>query len=135
MSLFTWLSASAPRILGLLRILSGTMFALHGAQKVLGLFGGVPAEAPALIIWTAGPIELVGGALIALGLFTRPSAFLSSGLMAFAYFIGHGSRGFLPITNGGELAVLYCWLFLYLAAHGPGAFSLDGLRGRTRPAA
>ena len=132
MSPIAWLSASAPRILGLTRILSGTMFALHGSQKVLGLFGGAPAEAPAFIIWTAGPIELLGGALIALGLFTRGAAFLSSGLMAFAYFIGHGSRGFLPILNGGELAVLYCWLFLYLTAQGPGAWSLDGLRGRNR---
>jgi putative oxidoreductase len=74
----------------------------------------------------------VGGILIALGLFTRPAAFLSSGLMAFAYFIGHGLSGFWPVTNGGELAVLYCWLFLYLAAQGPGAWSIDGLR---RPSA
>lgn len=122
--------AAAPQILGLARILSGTLFALHGGQKVFGWFGGVPPEAPAAIIWTAGPIELVGGALIALGLFARPAAFVCSGLMAFAYFMGHAPRGFWPNVNGGEPAILYCWLFLYLAAQGPGAFSLEGQRRR-----
>lgn len=122
--------AAAPQILGLARILPGTIFALHGAQKVLGWFGGVPPEAPAAIVWTAGPLELLGGALIALGLFTRPAAFVCSGLMAFAYFMGHAPKGFWPNVNGGEPAILYCWLFLYLAAQGPGAFSLDGLRGK-----
>src|SRR5512145_393053 len=84
MSAAARLAASAPRILAVTRILSGIMFACHGAQKVLGLFGGVPADAPRAIIWTAGPIELIGGSLIAVGLFTRGAAFLSSGLMAFA---------------------------------------------------
>ena len=120
-------TALAPQILGCTRILTGILFASHGAQKVLGVFGGVPKEAPAVIIWTAGPIELVGGILVALGLFTRSAAFLSSGLMAFAYFMGHGSRGFWPILNGGELAILYCWLLLYLSAQGPGAWALDNL--------
>ncbi len=132
MSLTTRFQSAAPRILGVARIITGVMFACHGAQKVLGAFGGMPAEAPAAIVWTAGPIELVGGALIALGLFARPAAFVSSGLMAFAYFIGHAPRGFWPKVNEGELAILYCWLFLYLAAHGPGAWALDGLRRRPR---
>ena len=119
----------APRILGITRMLAGLNFATHGAQKVLGAFGGIPAgAAPPAIIWTAGPIELIGGALIAIGLFTRSAAFLSSGLMAFAYFIGHAGQGFWPKVNGGELAVLYCWIFLYLAAQGPGAWALDNLR-------
>ena len=130
MSAINKFTASASMILGATRILTGTMFACHGAQKVLGAFGGVPAGAPAGIIWTAGSIELAGGVLLALGLFSRSAAFLSSGLMAFAYFIGHAGNGFWPILNGGELAILYCWLFLYMAAHGPGAWALDNqIRG------
>ncbi|HEY5610067.1 MAG TPA: DoxX family protein [Thermoanaerobaculia bacterium] len=123
-------AAMAPRILGVTRILAGIMFASHGAQKLLGAFGGMPPGAPRWLVWTAGPIELVGGVLIALGLFTRPIAFLASGLMAVAYFVGHARNGFWPKTNGGELAILYCWLFLYLAANGPGAWALDNLRRR-----
>lgn len=119
------MTAYAPKILGVLRILAGIMFACHGAQKVFGLFGGMPPNAPPLIVWTAGPIELIGGILIAIGLFTRPVAFVCSGLMAAAYFIGHAKNGFLPKMNGGEPAVLYCWLFLYISAQGPGAWSLD----------
>ena len=118
-------TALSPKILGILRILAGTMFACHGAQKVLGAFGGMPPGAPRWIVWTAGPIELVGGTLIALGLLTRPVAFVASGLMAAAYFHGHARMGFFPKVNQGELAVLYCWLFLYIAAAGPGAFALD----------
>jgi putative oxidoreductase len=124
----------SPYILGIFRILAGVMFACHGAQKVIGAFGGLPPGAAEM--WTvriAGPIEFFGGALIALGLFTRPVAFLCSGLMAVAYFYGHaGNNSFWPKVNGGELAVLYCWIFLYLAAQGPGAFALDQLfRRRT----
>jgi putative oxidoreductase len=111
------------------------MFASHGAQKVLGVFGGIPAGAPAWVVWTAGPIELIGGVLIAIGLFTRPVAFLCSGLMAVAYFYGHARGGFWPKVNGGEMAVLYCWLFLYIAAAGPGAFALDHLIFRKREVA
>lgn len=118
------LTPYAPHILGITRILAGIMFACHGAQKVLGMFGGMPAFAPKWIVWTAGPIEFVGGILIAIGLFTRPVAFLCSGLMAVAYFKGHAMNGFLPKVNGGELAVLYCWLFLYIAAQGGGKFGV-----------
>lgn len=123
----------APRFLGVLRFFAGTMFACHGAQKIFGAFGGIPAGmAPSWLIWTAGPIEFFGGVLIAIGLFTRPVAFLASGLMAVAYWYGHGlsGKGFWPKENGGELAVLYCFVFLYLAAAGAGAFSLDSLRRR-----
>jgi putative oxidoreductase len=126
------LAAFAPQILGLSRILLGVMFTCHGAQKLLGAFGGIPAGAPAFIVWGAGLIELVGGALIALGLFTRGAAFLSSGLMAFAYFMGHAPKGFWPILNGGELAIVYCWFLLYLAAQGGGAFALDNQLSRQR---
>jgi putative oxidoreductase len=119
------LGAFAPHILGATRILVGILFGCHGAQKLLGAFGGPHEGTPAAILWTAGPIELLGGALIALGLFTRPAAFLSSGLMAFAYFMAHAPKGFWPLLNGGELAIVYCWFFLYVAAQGPGAWALD----------
>jgi putative oxidoreductase len=124
------LSPFTPHILGITRIVAGVMFASHGAQK-LGAFGGVPAGTPAFVVWGAGLIELVAGLLIAAGLFTRPAAFLSSGTMAVAYFMAHGLQSFWPIQNGGELAVLYSWLFLYLAAEGPGAFALDNIWGRS----
>lgn len=116
----------APQILGITRILFGIMMAAHGAQKALGAFGGVPEGVPAHIVWVAGPLELIGGLLVAAGLFTRPTAFVLSGLMAFAYFLGHASQGFWPLQNGGELAVIYSWFSLYLAAQGPGAFAVDG---------
>jgi putative oxidoreductase len=80
------------------------------------------------LVWIAGALELVGGALLVLGLFTRPTAFVLAGLMAFAYFIGHAGRGFYPILNGGNLAVLYCFVLLYLAAAGGGRWSLDARR-------
>ena len=130
MTLFDRLGAQAPRILGIFRILAGVMFACHGAQKILGAFGGMPPGTLNALTRTAGIIELVGGALVAVGLFTRPAAFLCSGLMAVAYFMGHAPQGFWPKTNMGEPAIMYCWLFLYLAAQGPGAWSLDGLRQR-----
>jgi len=126
--MFAKLQSFAPRILGVTRLLVGVMLACHGAQKVLGAFGGLPAGVPGFIVWIAGPIELLGGALIAAGLFTRGAAFLMSGLMAFAYFLAHAGKGFWPILNGGELAIVYCWLSLYLAAQGPGAWALDNLR-------
>ena len=130
MSAIDRFNAQAPRILGVTRVLAGIMFACHGAQKLFGLFGGIPPGVPKALIWSAGPIELVGGALIAVGLFTRMTAFVCSGLMAFAYFIGHAHNGFWPASNGGEMAVLYCWLFLFMAAQGPGAWALDNLRRR-----
>ncbi|HVG22800.1 MAG TPA: DoxX family protein [Thermoanaerobaculia bacterium] len=119
----------APKILGVMRILTGVMFACHGAQKLFGAFGGFPpgVTPPAWIHYGAGAIEFFGGALIAIGLLTRPVAFLASGTMAIAYFYGHARNGFWPKVNQGELAVIYCWLWLYLAAAGPGAFALDNL--------
>lgn len=119
----------SPQVLGATRLLVGVLLTCHGAQKVFGLFGGVRAGVPGFVIWIAGPIELIGGALLAAGLVARGTAFLLSGLMAFAYFIGHAGQGFWPIQNGGELAIAYCWFALYLAAHGPGAWALDNLRG------
>jgi putative oxidoreductase len=121
----------APKILAGLRILAGVMFSCHGGMKLFGWFGGMPQGVPAYIVWIAGSIEFFGGLLIAVGLFTRGTAFLASGLMAAAYFMGHAPNGFLPKVNGGEPAVLYCWIFLYFAAQGPGAFALDNLRRAT----
>ena len=122
-----------------LRVVGGLMFAQHGAQKLLGWFANPQAAralpAPGSLSWIAGVLELVGGPLIALGLFTRPVAFLLAGTMAVAYFKAHAPDGFWPIVNRGELAVLYCFVFLLLAAAGPGAYSLDAAlrsRGRTR---
>ncbi len=114
----------------LLRIVASFLFALHGMQKLFGYFGGMGGQggtAPfATLPWWAAVIELGGGLLLLLGLFSRPVAFLLSGEMAVAYFKAHFPRGFLPIQNGGELAVLYCFIFLYLCAAGPGPLSLDG---------
>ena len=113
-----------------LRIVAGFLFALHGYQKVFGWFGGRAADLTSLL-GAAGMIESVAGVLIAAGLWTRPVAFLASGEMAVAYFRAHLPRGPWPIQNGGELAALYAFLFLYVALSGAGPLSIDSLRGRT----
>lgn len=117
-----------PYIYALLRIIAGFLFVWHGAQK---LFGFPPSNRPGAplnaLIASAGVIELVGGLLIMLGLFAGIAAFIASGTMAFAYFMAHGLTAFLPIQNGGELAAIYCFLFLYIAARGSGVLSLDSL--------
>jgi putative oxidoreductase len=115
----------------LLRVVAGLMFATHGAQKLFGAFGGSPVEAASLL-GIAGIIELAAGVLIALGLLTRPLAFLASGEMAVAFFVVHAPRGPWPIENGGELAVIYAFVFLYVAARGAGAFSLDAILSHSR---
>ena len=115
----------------ILRIIASFTFCLHGCQKILGLFGGLGghgATAPTgSLFWFAGMIELVGGGLMLMGLMTRPVAFIVCGEMAVAYFTQHFPRGFWPIANGGELAVLYCFIFLYFFTAGPGPWSLDYL--------
>ena len=120
-----------PYVLSLLRIIAGFTFSLHGFQKIfalLGGMGGTGAKAQFFsLIWFAGFLELVGGLLLILGLFTVPTAFLLSGQMAVAYFMAHWPRGFWPILNGGELGALYSFVFLYLFAAGPGPWSLDRL--------
>ncbi len=111
-----------------LRIVAGYGFMLHGAQKLFGILGGTQQEILSLA-GVAGVIELTGGLLIAIGLFTRPVAFICSGEMAAAYFIGHVARfgaPLFPVVNDGERAMLYCFIFLYLAARGPGEWSVDG---------
>jgi len=112
-----------------LRIVAGFLFLWHGSQK---LFGFPPAggEIPLYIILFGGIVEFVGGVLIMLGFRTRWAAFIASGQMAYAYWSMHGTHAVLPIVNHGELAVLYCFLFLYICAHGGGAFSIDAMSGR-----
>ena len=114
----------------LMRIVSGFLFLWHGTQKLLG-FPPASFDPPWHVTYIAGGIELVGGALIMIGLFTAPLAFLASGLMAAAYWMAHGMNALLPIQNGGELAALYCFVFLYISARGSGIWSVDAARGST----
>jgi putative oxidoreductase len=116
----------------LMRIVVGFLFLWHGTQKLFGYPPpGMPAmgEPPWYITYVAGPIELVGGALVMVGLFTRQAAFLCSGLMAFAYWMAHGHKALFPIQNGGELAALYCFVFLFISTQGSSVWSLDKVRG------
>ncbi len=123
-------SAWAPRLLSILRIMTGLLFLQHGTAKllkipVIPMFANLSLTS---LPGIAGILELVGGVLIILGLFTRSVAFVLSGLMAVAYFMAHAPRGFYPILNAGELAILFCFVFLYLAAAGPGPWSIDAVR-------
>jgi len=112
----------------LMRIVVGFLFLSHGAQKLFGFPSPMPGEIPAFITFVAGPIELIGGALVMIGLFTRWAAFLASGQMAAAYWMAHGTKALLPIQNKGELAVLYCFVFLFISTQGGGIWSVDALR-------
>lgn len=127
----TFMRPWEPQTYALMRIVVGFLFLWHGSQKLLGVPPMPPIDPPppAAIIWIAGTIELVGGLLVMIGLFTRWAAFLSSGLMAFAYWMAHGLQALLPIVNQGELAALYCFVFLFIAARGPGIWSVDAGRG------
>jgi len=115
----------------LLRIVAGFLFIWHGAQKLFGFPIATHGTVAPLLTWVAGPIELIGGTLIAIGLFTRWSAFICSGQMAVAYWSFHAARGLTPLENHGELAILYCFIFLCIAATGPGLWSLDRAQGRS----
>lgn len=112
----------------LMRIVAGLLFLWHGTQKLFS-FPTAPPEIPAFVIYIAGPIEFLGGALVMVGLFTGWAAFLCSGLMAAAYWMVHGTQALFPLHNGGELAALYCFLFLYISAYGSGIWSVDATRG------
>jgi putative oxidoreductase len=119
----------APRLLGVLRIVTGILFMEHGTQKLLG-FPPSSHPGPELfsLLGGAGVLELAGGFLILIGLFTRPVAFLLSGEMAVAYWMAHAPQSLFPAINGGDAAILYCFIFLYLVAAGPGDFSVDKAR-------
>jgi putative oxidoreductase len=127
MGLMERLNVWAPRVLSLLRIVAALLFMEHGLMKLFHFPApqpGAPDPLPAMLL-VAAWLEIVGGGLIALGLFTRPVAFILSGQMAVAYFLAHAPQGFYPALNMGEAAVLYCFLFLYLVFAGPGAWSVD----------
>ena len=123
-----WLGKYSNFFYALLRIVAGVLFACHGAQKLFGVLGGTkPTDR---LTQAAGVIEFVGGILIAAGFFTSIVAFIAAGEMAVAYFTRHASGGVWPIVNRGELAVLYCFVFLFIASRGSGILSIDALRGK-----
>ncbi len=127
----TFMQASAPQSYALMRMVTGFLLLWHGAQKLFNVPMPPPMQLPSFVIAIAGPIELFGGFLVMIGLFTGWAAFLCSGLMAFAYWMVHGTQALLPIQNVGELAALYCFVFLYISAHGSGIWSVDAARKGT----
>jgi putative oxidoreductase len=126
-----FISKYETQIYAIFRLIAGFLFLWHGSQK---LFGFPPAghEMPSFIILIAGPIEFFGGLLIMIGLWTHWVAFICSGEMAFAYWSAHGIHAILPVMNGGELAIIYCFLFLFIASKGSGVFSLDHFLAKRR---
>lgn len=119
-----------PRMLSVLRIMTALIFLAHGSQKLLNFPASDFSPAAFTLPWIAGVLELFGGGLLVVGLFTRPVAFVLSGLMAAAYFIAHAPQSLFPALNGGDAAVLYCFVFLYIVFAGPGPWSVDALRNR-----
>jgi len=126
-----WVGKYSEVFYALMRVVVGLLFACHGAQKLFGVLGGESQLGSPMMV-TAGVIEFVGGGLVALGLFAGYAAFVSSGQMAVAYFMAHAPRGFWPIVNRGELAVVYCFVFLYVASRGSGRLSVDALARKRR---
>lgn len=127
------LEAWRTHLLSLMRIVTGVLFMQHGGQKIFGFPAPQRYEFDLFSMsGIAGSLELFGGFLIVIGLFTRPTAFILSGLMAFAYFIAHAPQNFWPILNGGELAAMFCFVFLYFTAAGGGKWSADYLRSKKR---
>jgi putative oxidoreductase len=123
------LSNWTPYALAVLRIVAGLIFLEHGTQKLLGFPSGERAFVDAMTLsWWAGVFELILGALITLGLFTRVAAFIAAGEMAFAYWIAHAPQNFFPVNNGGDAAILYCFVFLFLVFAGPGRWSMEAWR-------
>ena len=131
---FTWLQRWQPQLLAILRIVAGLLFLEHALIKLAGFPpGGKPGlQEVGSFLWIAGLIELVTGVLVTLGLFTRVAAFIAAGEMAYAYWFVHAKMGLYPAVNMGEAAILFCFVFLYLAAAGPGAWSVDGARFRAK---
>ena len=119
----------APRMLSVLRIMSALLFIAHGTQKLFGFPAGERGMAALFSIYgLAGVLEVFGGILLLIGLFTRPVAFVLAGQMAFAYFMAHAPQTFFPVNNGGDAAILFCFVFLYLVTAGPGPWSMDAKR-------
>ncbi|SFV32835.1 putative oxidoreductase [Devosia crocina] len=123
--MFDRLSAYAPQALAVLRIITALLFLAHGTQKLLGFPAAEWAPEAFSMPWIAGVIEIITGVLIAIGFFTRPAAFVASGTMAVAYWMAHAPSNFFPVNNGGDAAVLFCFVFLYLVFAGPGAWSVN----------
>ena len=126
-----WLAGYSERIYAVMRVVIGILFACHGAQKLFGVLGGQSQLANPILL-AAGIIEFVGGGLVALGLWASYAAFVASGEMAVAYMAVHARGGFWPVINRGELALLYCFVFLYMASRGSGPFSVDVLKRKKR---
>jgi putative oxidoreductase len=133
---FLFLERFAPQLLAALRIVAGILFLSHGLVKLFGFPDGAqPGVMPMLsLLWVGGVIELVTGTLVALGLLTRLAAFIASGQMAVAYWMFHAPASLYPAVNGGDGAILFCFIFLYIAAAGPGAFALENRIGGGRTA-
>ena len=133
--MYRYLGKYSPYIYAILRIVAGFLFMIHGTQKLLGFPNSPPMPASGMLV-AAGIIELVAGLMILIGFFASIAAFIASGEMAVAYFMVHHPQGWWPIQTGGELAVLFCFVFLYIASHGSGIWSIDWLRsgrGSTSP--
>jgi putative oxidoreductase len=128
-----WLGRWQPQLLAILRIVVGLLFLEHGLSKFFGFPVPFPVHPLPPLLTAAGAVELITGVLVTIGLFTRIAAFLASGEMAIAYFMMHFPNGFWPLANKGEAAILFCFIFLYIAAAGPGAWSIDGARLRNAP--
>ncbi|GAK69000.1 DoxX family protein [Agrobacterium rubi] len=130
MAFFDNLSRYQPYALAALRIIAALLFIEHGTQKLFGFPASTMEGSLPPMLMVAALLEMIGGILILIGLFTRPVAFVLSGLMAFAYFMAHAPKSFFPVLNGGDAAILFCFVFLYLVTAGPGAFSVDASRRR-----
>jgi putative oxidoreductase len=122
-----FMSNYSEQCYALMRMVVGFLFLWHGAQKLFGIPMPMPPGVPPFITYVAGPIELIGGILVMIGLFTSWAAFITSGQMAVAYWMAHGTKALLPLQNNGELAVLYCFVFLFIASRGGGLWSVDAL--------
>lgn len=129
--MLTFMKSFQLQAYALMRMVAGFLFLWHGSQKLLGFPMAAPMGTPDFIIYVAGPIELVGGLFVMIGLFTGAAAFLSSGLMAAAYWMAHGTKALFPLENGGELAALYCFVFLFISTKGSGIWSVDASMGKS----
>jgi putative oxidoreductase len=132
MSTKMFISKYETQIYSILRLVVGFLFLWHGSQKLFAFPTAAGQAIPSYIVYIAGPIEFFGGLLVMIGLFTRWAAFICSGEMAFAYWTVHGTHVLLPFLNGGELAIIYCFLFLFISARGSGVFSIDHLMEKRR---